>query len=388
MKTLVKLLQMTEGQVLKTMNVVTSIYGESHYKEDEYLYVKNPHPIVLLAHVDTVSITTCLPKITGNIITNGMNSPLGGDDRCGVWAILRVCEHLRKQNIPLPSIIFTNKEECGGIGMKKLIHDKVFDPTGVKLLVCLDRKGANDWVDYISVPKEVKQYIETFGYIESTGSYADVRDLSSDTLIPGVNLSVGYYHQHTSNEKIHFDELEMCVKRVLKICQNPITELYPVVKPKYDDLGWGKLGYGRTGYGKGGAKMEHGDMEWTKCEWCGSWARDPEDWNVELDCCNVCAEDIKAGKEMWGPEPEDNSVDWQEDIDYAIQDATDYYWNCRDCHKPWENCECGLVFGEIQAEVERIATETGRAVAWEYVAEKLVEGDRVLALIDAHQKKK
>jgi len=389
MKTLIKILQMKEDHLLQVLNTVVEPFGERYYKEGEYLYVKSPtdHPIVLLAHVDTVSITSCLPKIEGNIITNGMNAPLGGDDRCGVWAMLRVCDALKKLNLPLPSLIFTSGEEMGGVGMEKLIKDGVFDPTGVKLLVCLDRKGANDWVDYISVPKEVKTYIESFGYIESNGSYADVRDLSSDTLIPGINLSVGYYHQHTSSEKIHFDELEMCVKRVVKICQNPITELYPVIKPKYDDLGWGKSVYNRSGWGGGGAKKTAGigedTFEWTKCEWCEQWALDKE-WDVELDCCNKCANDIKEGKDAH----EIGEVeDWMDMVDYAIQDATDYHWKCRECNKPWENCACGSVFKAVCDKIEALKTDEEQELAWEFVCEKLTEGDRVLALIDAYHDK-
>ena len=169
-------------------------------------------------------------------VIRAKNSILGADDRAGVFAILEIIRYCRKQKIPLPSIILTNYEETGCVGVKKFCESNEFVADGVRLFIEMDRKGYNDYVCYrFDCPTEVEDYVESFGFISSNGSCSDVGELSSYTKIPHVNLSIGYYAQHTINERLHIDEMYLTIQRVISMIKNPIEDLYPVKeKPVYN----------------------------------------------------------------------------------------------------------------------------------------------------------
>jgi hypothetical protein len=173
-----------------------------------------------------------------NILWN-KNGILGGDDRAGIMAMLSTNNSCIADKIDLPSILLTNGEENGGLGMKKFIEDIgkskveeiVFAP--VRLILGLDRRGASEYVYYIEPPKEVKEYIESFGFTKELGSYSDSKDISVFLKIPSVNLSVGFYDNHTSRECIHIDETFLTARRVFKMLKDPIAQRYVPVIPSY-----------------------------------------------------------------------------------------------------------------------------------------------------------
>jgi hypothetical protein len=161
-----------------------------------------------------------------------------------VWAILNILDVCKKRKVAPPSVLFTNGEETGGTGVRAFIKSGIKWTEGVRLMVELDRKGANEWVDYVSVEKQVQTYVESFGYVSGHGSYSDIYDLSLDSMIPGVNLSIGYYSQHTGAERLHVDEAVMCCERVMQMLASPLEKLYPCVyTPRATYLG-GKYGQG------------------------------------------------------------------------------------------------------------------------------------------------
>lgn len=64
--------------------------GKTIQKDNGYLYAKGTHPVLLVAHLDTVhkkSPKTILYSKDGNTIMS--LEGIGGDDRCGVIMILR-----------------------------------------------------------------------------------------------------------------------------------------------------------------------------------------------------------------------------------------------------------------------------------------------------------
>ena len=198
----------------------------------DYIYVNNNHPICLVAHIDTVERDKKLKlEIDRNIIT-AKDSVLGADDRAGVFGIMEILRICKLKSIPYPSILFTNYEEKGCLGAKEFCKSKQFIKDNVRLFVELDRKGSNDYVCYrYDCPTEVAYYIETFGFIKSNGSCSDVGELTEEYKIPHVNLSIGYYSQHTKLERLHIDEMILTINRILQIVQDPIDKLYEV-KPK------------------------------------------------------------------------------------------------------------------------------------------------------------
>jgi len=223
-------------------------------KPNLYAFWDRKSPIIIQAHIDVVKGSNSgrhydaktskwvddpppankkmeLFKIRNVIMCKG--GRLGGDDRAGVMAIISINNTCVKDTLPLPSILLTNGEESGGTGMEEFIKDiKVEILAPVNLVLGLDRRGVGEYVYYIEPAQEVKFYIETFGFSKSFGSYSDSKDLSKMFSIPSVNLSVGYYDNHTSNETVHLDEMFLTVKRVIEMIKDPLDQRYGVEKER------------------------------------------------------------------------------------------------------------------------------------------------------------
>lgn len=240
-----RLLMMTEHEVLMyCAEFLDNLYHNVQTDFDNYVVAHGESPIALVAHVDTVSWGTKGMTLAWNknVLRNELGV-LGADDRAGVFGIIEAVTKIKKQKLPLPTIILTNYEESGGRGVKKLIDNKVLNTEGINLMVELDRKGCNEYVYYTSsLPKQVKDYVESFGYVKKEGSYSDILDLAFAYKIPAVNLSIGYYAQHTAMEVLHWDEMWLTINRVVSMVADPIPALYRLSE---DDLhSWSGVYYG------------------------------------------------------------------------------------------------------------------------------------------------
>lgn len=208
MEKLAHLLKLTQEELktflykyLKEKNMLTIF-------DDGYIYVEGNIPILLVAHMDTVFDEP--PK---NLYYDRKNDKIfsreggiGGDDRCGVYAIMKILEQFR------PHVLFTEDEEIGGVGAEKTV-EKLPKPN-VKYIIEFDRRGSNDCVFYDCGNDEFMHYVESFGFVTEYGTFSDISVLGSAWDIGAVNLSSGYYNEHTKNEYIKFKELEHNINRV------------------------------------------------------------------------------------------------------------------------------------------------------------------------------
>jgi acetylornithine deacetylase/succinyl-diaminopimelate desuccinylase-like protein len=236
MKTVVDFLTMTPEQVFKTVRAASPNRGR--FRPDLYLWIDNNNPITLVAHVDTVRRHPEPPKldITRDVI-RARNSILGADDRAGCYAIYRLLQARQKAKKPLPNILLTDLEESGGLGARAAATDIDFLATKTRLFVELDRQGATEYVFYSrALPDAIKRYVESFGYSEQFGSYSDIAEFD-ECRIPAVNLSVGYYRQHSKDERLHVDEMMLTVSRVDAMLDSPPTKRYlvPIARPFWQD---------------------------------------------------------------------------------------------------------------------------------------------------------
>jgi hypothetical protein len=168
-----------------------------------------------------------------NIITN-LNGVLGGDDRAGIMIMMLMEDMCIKKNLPKPSILLTNKEETGSAGMRAFIRgEKKSLLAPVNLVIALDRRGCGEYVYYTDPGKEVRDYIESFGFIKSHGSYSDSKLIADDWGIPAVNLSIGYYNNHSKAEIVHLDEAYLTLSRVKEILLDPIAKRYSIPEPTW-----------------------------------------------------------------------------------------------------------------------------------------------------------
>jgi len=261
-----KLKQYLCGEMKKIYGKENTIIG------DGFIYCKGDIPVLLTAHMDTVhkelikDFYEDVQTDKNGKATHVISSPqgIGGDDRCGIYAILKVIE-----SGYLPYVLFCEEEEVGGIGSAKFCKTKyITELSELKFLLELDRANANDLVFYDNDNKDWINWVEDeTNWIKSWGTFSDISHLSPACEVSSVNLSCGYYKAHTTQEYVVVEEmLEMIemVKHLLDASEK--VETFAYVEKKYD---WSRYGYGRNynyGYNYWGydsaSNYGYDDEEW------------------------------------------------------------------------------------------------------------------------------
>ena len=233
------------------------IYGEENtIIGDGYIYCRGDIPVLLTAHMDTVHVKLVQDFYedvqtdeNGNI-THTISSPqgIGGDDRCGIYAILKVIEAGY-----YPYILFCEEEENGGIGSKKFCKTKyITELSELKFLLELDRTNANDLVFYDNDNQDWIDWVEDeTNWKKSWGTFSDISHLSPACEISSVNLSCGYYKAHTVYEYVKVEEmLEMIemVKHLLEASEKVEPFIYKEAVRSWNRYGYNWGGYNYWGY--------------------------------------------------------------------------------------------------------------------------------------------
>lgn len=177
--------------------------------------------IALIAHLDTVFKTQpnelFYDRDKKVVLASGIGA--GFDDRAGIYAIIKILENWKDD---LPTIIFTLGEEDYGVGAREIANMWPNQNTmkNLKYMIELDRKGHNDCVFYQCENNDFVNYIESFGFKKQSGSYTDIYFLMDTWNTCGVNLSIGYYNEHSNYEILHPDELEETIDKVRKMLKD------------------------------------------------------------------------------------------------------------------------------------------------------------------------
>ena len=215
---------------------------QKYYKKKEithtkdYIYVIGDIPVLLVAHLDTVHRN--LPKNIWYSLDHDKvmaDEGIGGDDRCGVFIINELLERGYR-----PYLLFTTDEEVGCLGAENFIID--YPMIDVNCMIELDRRGSNDVVSYGDSNDTLVKIFETLGYKEDFGTYTDISVLCPHYLISGVNLSVGYYKAHTTNEYVVISEMIATIDKVAKFLDDKNNYNEPVIyeeSNRYLDDYWG-----------------------------------------------------------------------------------------------------------------------------------------------------
>lgn len=186
--------------------------------EDGFLYAKGNIPILLVAHMDTVHKDTVkeIKTVTNEKGQKVYSSPqgIGGDDRCGCYIIM---ECIKEGN--RPSVLFLEDEEIGCVGAKKFTHTSYINNLDVNFMVELDRRGSKDAVFYSCDNKEFTKFIEAnTDHKLAYGSCSDISTLMPASKIAGVNLSCGYYNEHTLTHTVVYEEVMDTLDNVIDLC--------------------------------------------------------------------------------------------------------------------------------------------------------------------------
>ena len=173
-----EILRMKQMTLKSHLEAKLEAAGYEPKSEDGFLYAKGTFPVLLVAHMDTVH-EECVQKIkyTGAI----MSSPqgIGGDDRCGIYAILQIIKEYHC------SVLFTEDEEKGCIGAEKFAVSDYIVNNDINYIIEIDRRGTNDCVFYSCDNPDFEEFIESTGYFKT--AWGSVSDIS--TIAPALGVA-------------------------------------------------------------------------------------------------------------------------------------------------------------------------------------------------------
>lgn len=199
-KMLSRFLTLREQETKELMYKYLKRYYKKVINTPSYLMAEGDIPVVLLAHLDTVDekrtkyemIYDPKKEIIASLYS------LGFDDKAGLVAILKILEAGYR-----PSVVCCTGEEIGCVGAEQLVRDYPDCPFAEKpkYLIQLDRRGLTDCVFYDCDNTDFIKYIESFGYFkEAFGSFTDICTIAPSWGMSAVNLSIGYYNEHSRDE--------------------------------------------------------------------------------------------------------------------------------------------------------------------------------------------
>lgn len=233
--TLMSCLKATKSELIATLEDFADMKGEMWW----YKKSQKDHGVTLVAHIDTVwdssakkwefdQVTHTSREVTVNEIRRRIYfdkkegviwSPdgLGADDRAGVFALFYIWERLPEEL--RPNLLFTDLEEKGGQGARAVCKENMNELQKATAFVQFDRKNHQDAVFYNDEPKIFREYVCSFGFKEANGSFSDVSVIGKETQTCAVNLSCGYYDQHTKGEHLYISDLFGSLKNALVMIQ-------------------------------------------------------------------------------------------------------------------------------------------------------------------------
>ena len=220
MKKLVELLLLSQEELLEYINrIYAPLYTKQEFEGGIVFIPKNVEKYPLMcAHLDTINTHRKTPLERSDLYinkdyiglpTSTKKSCLGGDDRCGVYIALG----LLASGLPYAFGFFLD-EEIGGVGSKKYIP---LMSDNITALVGLDRKGSNDVALYGYDNNELTEIFKKQGYKKAFGTFTDASNIAEGCDLACVNLSIGYYNEHTPTEQIHFSETENTLNILRKV---------------------------------------------------------------------------------------------------------------------------------------------------------------------------
>ena len=203
---------------------------------------------LFVAHVDTVHRVTGPNKIRKTQTTwyAHADAPLGADDGAGVAMLM----HLLHAGVP-GYFVFTQGEECGGIGATHIAENKKTLLREFDRAIAFDRRGIDSVITHQGYGRccsdEFAQSLAdalnddmTLMYLpDDTGVYTDTAEFT-DYIPECTNLSVGYYSEHTVNEKLDIVHFQQLANRCLLIDWDSLpTKRDPSVHESKWDKAWG-----------------------------------------------------------------------------------------------------------------------------------------------------
>ena len=244
------------------------------YATKDYIFAVGDIPVALVAHLDTVF--SAPPKeIYYDRVKNVMWSPdgLGADDRAGVYSIIQLVKSGLR-----PSVIFTTDEERGALGADALIAKFPKCPVDLKYIIELDRRGSDDCVFYSCDNAKFEEYVEPFGFVMNWGTFSDISVICPAWGIAGVNLSIGYYNEHSAVETLHIGQMLNTIRKV----KNMLLAANEAPSFEYIEMNYSTRWFRRLG-------PTEDDYDDDFCGWSPAYGVSKEDWMKFMEPQSKCA---------------------------------------------------------------------------------------------------
>jgi len=232
-------------------------YQRDRHGNIEFTVGELDNGVVFTSHLDTVHHTAgtqdlfLLDLKDGIFIgaeCEGKESVLGADDAAGIFLMTE----LIKAGVSGRYMFFIG-EECGGIGSSAYVQDN--PGFSANMVVSFDRRGQSSIITHQggwrtasdefgnALAKQLNQKgAGKLAYRTDTGGlYTDSREFA-DTVPECTNISVGYFHEHTSKETLNLTHLLNLRDALLKVDWTAL----PVVRVPAPDIVWDTGWMGRT----------------------------------------------------------------------------------------------------------------------------------------------
>jgi len=240
MEALEKFLSLDITTAKGVLDIFAALPGAfAHYdgEKKNFVYVPGARAdrVLLVAHADTVwdslyangeGYKQTLTKENGVYHGSASDCGIGADDRAGcamLW-LLRDTGH---------SLLIVDGEEYGQIASHHIRENYpvIFNELNRhSYMIQLDRREHLNYKVYdLPVPKDFISFIENSTGYKNAGklSRTDIVVLCRD--VSGANLSIGYYDEHTPNERLVFDEW-LHTLTVVEELLRPEQKRYPLKK--------------------------------------------------------------------------------------------------------------------------------------------------------------
>lgn len=261
------------------------------------------------AHVDTVHRQpgpNKIRKTKTHWYADG--APLGADDGAGCAMLM----HLLHGGVAA-YYLFTQGEECGGIGATFVAKDVEF-LSQFDRAIAFDRRGIDSVITHQGWGRTASDAFaqslstalnadDTLMFMpDDTGVYTDTAEFI-DVIPECTNISVGYNFEHSDKEELNLLHFQALANRVVQIDWDSLpTDRDPTVRETYQDK-WSDY-YG--GWGMGATSVTSLSSK--------AWLLDDDDW--ALEDLRDAIYDAMAGNKQWLVELLAESV-YPEDPDMA-----------------------------------------------------------------------
>lgn len=294
MKNIMPIFRKSTKQIAKELDEIASKHGKLCWL---FLPETLENKVCLVAHIDTVwdegdsgqakhkqwhKITKEQKEIFYDYKQRVIWSPsgLGADDRAGIYACLEAFSNIPEPYKPI--VLLTNCEETGGDGAFEAIDEfEELLADNVSFFVELDRRGCGEAVFYNNEGKEFIDYVESFGFEEHFGTFSDVSIICDFLGICGVNLSIGYYNEHTKYEYLNLNDMEYTTKKIFDILKDNfeksrVWDLPPITERNKD------------GYEEDDRYFNYWEDD--LCPWCHEYVTERD---IEMNFCTNCGCEIR-----------------------------------------------------------------------------------------------